>query len=45
MYIYMYTSNIMCIPFESLIRSPLERQSILLSSSTVFMFSIHSAST
>ena len=26
-------------------RSPLERQSILLSSSTVFMFSIHSAST
>ena len=39
------TSNIMCMPALSLMRSPLERQSILLSSSTVFMFSIHSAST
>ena len=34
------TSNIMCSEGASLIRSELARQSVLLSSSTVFMFSI-----
>ena len=40
-----WTSNNMCIVLLSLIRSLLARQSILLSSKTVFMFSIHRAST
>mmetsp|Transcript_33633 Transcript_33633/g.54487 ORF Transcript_33633/g.54487 Transcript_33633/m.54487 type:complete len:288 (+) Transcript_33633:3700-4563(+) len=39
------TSNTICIVLGSLIRSPFARQRVLLSSSTVFMFSIHSAST
>mmetsp|Transcript_2367 Transcript_2367/g.7841 ORF Transcript_2367/g.7841 Transcript_2367/m.7841 type:complete len:207 (-) Transcript_2367:5150-5770(-) len=39
------TSNNMCILALSLMRSPLARQSVMLSSSTVFMFSIQSAST
>ena len=39
------TSKSMCIFLLSLIRSPLARQRVMLSSSTVFMFSIHSAST
>ena len=40
-----WTSNNMCMVLLSLIRSLLARQSILLSSKTVFMFSIHRAST
>mmetsp|Transcript_162917 Transcript_162917/g.522390 ORF Transcript_162917/g.522390 Transcript_162917/m.522390 type:complete len:210 (+) Transcript_162917:614-1243(+) len=39
------TSNMTVMLGGSLMRSPLERQSILLSSSTVFMFSIQMAST
>lgn len=39
------TSKSMCIFAFSLMRSPLARQSVMLSSSTVFMFSIQSAST
>lgn len=40
-----WTSNNMCMVLLSLILSLLARQSILLSSKTVFMFSIHRAST
>mmetsp|Transcript_24998 Transcript_24998/g.71875 ORF Transcript_24998/g.71875 Transcript_24998/m.71875 type:complete len:207 (-) Transcript_24998:4357-4977(-) len=39
------TSNMMVMLGGNLMRSPLDKQSILLSSSTVFMFSIHTAST
>ena len=40
-----WTSKSMCMNGVNLIRSLLARHNILLSSSTVFMFSIHSAST
>lgn len=40
-----YTSNIMVIQLVSLIIYPLVKHSFLLSSNTVFMFSIHTAST
>ena len=40
-----WTSNNMCMVLLSLILSLLAKQSILLSSKTVFMFSIHRAST
>lgn len=39
------TSKIILVPGESLMISPLVKQSFLLSSSTVFMFSIHKEST